>query len=330
MKIAIEEHWARAVNEEIRDKINKRFNPEIFVDFDLLFSRSMPRMGEEAFETYRLPEMDKAGVDKQILSFGSPGLQGVWDPAEAVKLATEVNDKQKSIIEKYPGRFEGFAALPTADAKASAAELRRTVTQLGFKGALVNGHTFGKYLDDSEFRIIWEAAEELDVPIYLHPYDPMYDQMKIYEPYPEMNGPTCAWNIEMCIHATRVVVSGVFETFPGAKLIIGHMGEMLPYQLARIDEGFYTNGGLKKNRIKNPPSYYIQKNLMITTSGLWRPETMRCAIDAMGIDSIMLGGDYPFVMIDEVVDLVENAGLDEESKEKIYYKNAQRVFKITI
>ena len=326
MRIAIEEHWASPLNEQIRQKLTTKFNPPSYADPELIKNQYMVRMGEEAFDTYRIPEMRSAGIDMQILSFGSPGLQGVWDPAESVKFAIEVNDKQKSITEKYPGRFEGFAALPTADPKAAAAELRRAVTQLGCKGALVNGHTFGKYLDAPEFWGLWETAEELGAPIYLHPYDPMFDQMKIYDDYVEMNGPTCAWNIEMCTHATRLVVSGVFDAFPKASLIIGHMGEMLPYQLGRIDEGFRSSGGAKKNRIKNPPSYYITNNILITTSGYWRPETMRCAIDAMGADRILFGGDYPFMLADEAVRLIEEAGLDNDTKDKIYYKNAQRVF----
>lgn len=326
MIIAVEEHWAGPENEAVRQKLSEKFNPPSYADPELISEQYMLRMGEDAFLSYRLREMDDAGIDKQILSYGSPGIQGVLDPKEAVLLAAKVNDMQKAVMERHKGRFEGFAALPTQDPMAAAKELRRAATELGFCGALINGHTFGKYIDERESWVIWETAEELGVPIYLHPYDPMYDQMKIYEGHIEMHGPTCSWNVETATHATRVVCSGLFDAFPDATLIIGHMGETLPYQLGRIDEGWRCAGGPKAGKTKFPPSYYIKKNIMISTSGFWRPETLHCAIAAMGEDRILFGGDYPFVLPKDAVGLMENSGVSKETRDKIYYKNAERLF----
>jgi len=327
-KIAVEEHWALPINEEIRKKLNERTNPPIFADPAILESQVMPRIGVEAFENYRLPEMDINDISVHLLSFGSPGIQGILDVDEAVSTARDINDCQAELIKKYPGRFFGYAAIPTQNAAAAAAELERAVTKLGFRGALVNGHTNGNYLDQKEYWALWECAEALDVPIYLHPYDSLPDQIKIFDGYPEMLGPTWNWNVETGTHGMRVLCSGIFDAFPKARMILGHMGEMIPYELGRIDEGYTTAGGFRTGRLKHKPSYYAKNNLTITTSGLWQPETMRCAIQAIGIDNILFAADYPFIDPREAVNLIENTPLTREEKEKIYFSNAARLFKL--
>lgn len=322
-KICIEEHWGHVINEEIREDLQQRTKFPRYADPEFL-AMVFPKMGAEAFEEHRLPDMDKNDISMQVISFASPGIQGILDPNEAVAKAKKVNDMQAELINRYPNRFAGFAALPLQDPKAAADELERTVNQLGFKGALINGHTNGEYLDERKFWVVWERAEALGVPIYLHPYDPLADQIKIYKGYNELLGATWSWGVETGTHALRIICSGVFDAFPKATLILGHMGEMIPYVLGRIDEGYRISGGKKTWKIKKMPSQYVKENVMVTTSGLWYPETLLCAIRALGIDRIMFATDYPFVSTKEAVALIENSPISHEFKEKIYCLNAKR------
>ncbi|HUJ88606.1 MAG TPA: amidohydrolase family protein, partial [Syntrophorhabdales bacterium] len=235
-------------------------------------------------------------------------------------------DAQAEIIRKYPGRFAGFAALPTQDPKAAADELERAVTQLGFKGAMILGHTNGEYLDLEKFWIIWERAEGLGVPIYLHPAEPFVDQIKIYDGRPEFMGPAWSWGVETGTHALRIIGAGVFDVFPKATLILGHMGEMLPYMTVRIDEGYEMT--FHKTKLKKMPSDYMKENIMITTSGKYSPGALICAVRELGADRILFAGDYPWVTPKEAVELIERVPISGADKEKIYHLNAEKLFKL--
>ncbi len=193
----------------------------------------------EDVENFRLPEMDANGVAVQVLSISTPGVQ--WLPPSetkrAVLQAAKFNDAMAEVVHAHPARFKAFATLPMQDPEAAAKELERCVAQLGFVGAMVHGHTNGEYLDDPKFSAVWERAEALDAPIYLHPTDPIPDQIKIYDGHSELLGPAWNWGVETGTHALRIVFGGVFERYPKATLILGHMGEMLPYFLPRINVG---------------------------------------------------------------------------------------------
>lgn len=322
-KICVEEHWGSPEMEEIRTQWRARTGFPVSMDPKAL-PLIPPRLRD--FEETRLPLMDQSGVTMQVLSTSSPGVQGLADAAAAIVAARKINDNQAEIIRKYPGRFAGFAAVPTQDPKAAADELERTVTQLGFKGAMILGHTNGEYLDLEKFWIIWERAEALGVPIYLHPAEPLVDQIKIYDGRPEFMGPAWSWGVETGTHALRIIGAGVFDAFPKATLILGHVGEMLPYMTVRIDEGYEMT--FHKKKLKKLPSDYIRENIMITTSGKYSPGALICALRELGADRILFAGDYPWVTPKEAVDLIEQVPMSDGDREKIYHLNAERLLKL--
>ena len=181
----------------------------------------------------RIRRMDAAGIDLQVLSHVSPGVQILKDPKLSIDVCEEVNNWLGDVVKKYPTRFAGFAMLPTQSPKDAADELERAVTQLGFKGALINGHTNGKYLDDDSFSVLLERAQTLDVPIYIHPIDPPQTITNIYynDNDPLVTG--WGWSVETGTHLLRIMSSGAFDKYPGLKIIVGHMGELIPYCLTR-------------------------------------------------------------------------------------------------
>ena len=323
VKIAIEEHWGTPEIAKIKDQWCERTGLSWSVNLGEMPSVKQ-RIGD--FEKYRIPIMDEAGITMQVLSTGSPGIQGIEDAKKAISLAKKVNDLQAEIIQKYPGRFAGFACLPTQDPKEAADELERAVKELNFKGAMIQGHTNFEYLDEQKFWILWERAEALDVPIYLHINDPSREARKIYEGHPELMGPIWSWGVEAATHALRIIGAGVFDRFPKAILILGHLGESLPYLLGRLDEGYVM--AFKTKKLKKLFSEYIKENIIITTSGKYRPEALVCAASAMGVDRVLFAVDYPYVDPKESVELVEKTHLSNEDKEKIYHLNAERWLKL--
>ena len=275
-------------------------------------------------EEQRLSEMDTYGIATQVLSLNAPGIQAETDTNQAIKNARMINDYLAEATRKHPTRFAGFAALPLQDPKAAAHELERAVTQLGFKGAMINGHSNGEFLDAPKFRVIWERAEGLGVPLYLHPSNTPPDQDNVlYEGYPEMLGPTWSWGVETATHALRLVFSGVFDEFPRATLILGHLGEMLPYALVRLDTNEKRSSGKKK--LQKLPSQYIKENMLITTSGHFSQTSLLCALLTLGADRILFSVDYPYASTQEAATFIENAPLSDIDKEKICHLNAERL-----
>src|SRR6478672_457843 len=188
------------------------------------------------FLELRISDMDEHGLDMQVLSLTSPGIQAEKDTRVAVTNALKVNDFLKTVIDQHPTRFGGFAALPLQDPKAAADELERTVEQYGFSGGLINAHTQGKYLDHPDFNVVWERAVTLDVPLYLHPAVGV-DVPHIFKGHEELIGPMWSWGVDTGTHAMRIIFGKVFDRYPKAKLLLGHMGEGLPYALWRMDMG---------------------------------------------------------------------------------------------
>jgi 2,3-dihydroxybenzoate decarboxylase len=322
-RICIEAHWSTPEVTEMKNQwlartgLTSSFNPG-----------SIPNVGAKLgdFEKFRLPLMDESGITMQVLSTGSPGIQGIGDKTIAVKKAREVNDFAAEIVQKYPGRFGGFASLPTQDPKAAADELERAVTQLGFKGAMIQGHTDFEYLDQQKFWVIWERAEALGVPIYLHIIESSHEAIKIYDGHPELMGPIWSWGVEAATHALRIIGAGVFDAFPKATLILGHLGESLPYLLGRLDEGYVMVN--KTRKLNRSFSQYVKENILITTSGGYQPEALICAMSAIGVDRILFAVDYPYVNMKDSVELVERTPISDSDKEKIYHLNAERWLKL--
>ncbi|MFE1148781.1 amidohydrolase family protein [Streptomyces albidoflavus] len=272
----------------------------------------------------RLAEMDAAGLDMQVLSLNSPGIQAEPDAATAVTQAAAVNDLLAGVIADHPDRFAGFAALPLQDPKAAARELDRAVGELGLRGALVNAHTQGRYLDDPQLRIVWEHAEGLGVPLYLHPANGV-GTPHVLDGHPELTGPMWSWGNETASHVLRLVFGGVFDDFPEAKLLLGHMGEGLPYVLWRLDSrwGFHNHHGVELAREK--PSDYLRHNLYITTSGVCDAPPLLCALLALGSEHILFGTDHPFEEMSVATEFLRTAPLSEADRAKISHLNAERL-----
>lgn len=275
----------------------------------------------------RIAEMDRSGLDVQVLSLNSPGIQAEPDPAVAVTRAAAVNDLLATIIAEHPTRFAGFCALPLQDPKAAAKELARSVNQLGLRGALVNAHTQGRYLDDPELRIVWEQAEGLDVPLYLHPANGV-DHAHVLSGHPELIGPMWSWGTDTAAHALRLIFGGVFDDFPEAKLLLGHMGEGLPFVLWRLDSrwDFHNHHGIELRR--GAPSEYLRHNLYITTSGVCDTPPLLCALLALGSEHILFGTDYPFEDMGTATEFLRTTPISEVDRAKIAHGNAERLLRI--
>ncbi|WP_158752304.1 amidohydrolase family protein [Acidobacterium sp. S8] len=286
----------------------------------------------------RIRRMDAAGIDLQVLSHVQPGVQTL-ERNTAVRLSKEVNDWLGGIIQDYPTRFAGFAMLPTQSPLDAADELERTIVQLGFKGALINGHTNGHYLDEDVFSPILERAQALDVPIYIHPTDPPQEIIdSYYKDCPAMMQ-GWGWQVETGTHLLRLISSGVFDRFPNLKIIVGHMGELIPFGLKRINTALTMGNWLLASQAKGTESariacmqksvfYYMRANVFITTSGAFDQAALNCAIAELGIDNILFSVDDPFGDNFEGVDFLKKANLSIEDREKLAYKNAERILKL--
>jgi 2,3-dihydroxybenzoate decarboxylase len=270
----------------------------------------------------RINEMDAAGINMQVLSIGGPGGVQVFDAARGTELAKKTNERLAEAINAHPDRFTGLAAVAPQNPREAARELERAVQNLGLKGALIKSHTKGEYLDDPKFWSIFETAQGLDVPVYIHPREP---SPQMLEPYLERGIQGAGW------------VSGVFDEFPGLKIILGHMGEMIPYWLPRIDGlgqrdhwAPGSNNG-KTRRLKKLPSEYFKNNFFITTSAAdsaaWHPAFM-LAYEVLGADRILFAVDYPFGSGEGSVAFLDTAPIPDSDKEKIYHRNAETLFRL--
>lgn len=271
--------------------------------------------------------MDEAGIEMQVLSLTAPGIQLYHDGATAIRIAKQANELLSRAIEKYPTRFAGFAALPTQDPQAAAEELERAVQQLGLKGALINGQTNGEYLDDKKYWMIFERAEALGVPIYLHPALPSTPEMlKPYEGRPELIGALWSFTADTGMHALRLIFSGVFDAYPSCTLILGHLGETLPFLLWRFDKRYELDTADK--RLKKQPSAYIQENIVVATSGMFSYPPFLCTLLALGADRIVFAVDYPYESNKEGADFIETAPISETDRAKICHLNIERLLKL--
>jgi 2,3-dihydroxybenzoate decarboxylase len=317
-KITIEEHYvtpefvsyAAASQDLIDPGPRERFAPKLL---DL--------QGE------RIATMDRLGIDIQVLSLVAPGLQAEPDASVAIELARKANDDLRETVRSRPDRFRAFAALPLQDPDAAADELERCVSEHGFVGAMVNGHTGGRYLDDEEFDVVLARAARIGVPIYLHPATSV-DDAAAYRDHRELVGPTWSWGVETATHVLRMVFAGTFERHPGLTLIVGHLGETLPFILWRLDSRWeIAKGG---RRLELPPSEYIRRNVMVTTSGVFDYAPLLCAMLALGADRILLAGDYPFEDQDEMAAFIESAPISEGDRARIAHANAEALLDLPV
>ncbi len=279
--------------------------------------------------SHRLKDMDAGGIDLQVLSHSATG-RDVASDDEEVRLAQQANDQLAEAIAAHPSRFAGFATLPMSDPDGAADELERAVRSLGMKGAAINGTTDGRFLDDPSFLPILERAVAVDVPIYLHPGIPPAPVRQAYysgfDPAVNFALSTSGWgwHSETGIHALRLILTGVFDRLPGLQIIIGHMGEMIPFMLARINNVFSP---LTKQLQRSVPEYFLQ-NFYITSSGFFTDPPLLLALQTVGADRILFSVDYPFSTNEQGRAFLDSASLSPADKEKISHLNAERLLKI--
>ena len=274
--------------------------------------------------------MDAAGIDMQVLSLTSPGVEQL-DPDEAVALARQSNDILAAAVQRHPSRFAGLAALPTPSPAAAADELERMIREHGFKGALINGHSRGRYLDDKFFWPILERAESLQVPLYLHPTPPPRPVMEAsyagsYAPEISTLLATAAWgwHIETAIHVLRLILGGAFDRYPGLQLVIGHMGETLPFMLPRLELGLPT----QVTKLARPMGAYLRENLHYTFSGFnWTPAFFDLLLQ-VGVDRIMFSADYPYGSMTQARAFLDQLPVSPADKERIAHGNAERLMRL--
>lgn len=315
-KIALEEHFTTP---ELATKYVAKPT-----DSDTLFADIERRLAD--FDGLRLEAMDKAGIDLAVLSATTPGVQAEKDPKAAVRLAQDANDYLAREVQKRPQRYAGFAHLPMQDAGAAAAELERTIEHLGFKGALINGQTNGNYLDADMYLPFWERVQDLDVPVYLHPGE-LADHPAMFAGRPELNGPVWAWTADAAAHALRLVFAGTFTRYPKLRIILGHMGETLPFLLWRLDSRWQCEIG-KELPQEELPSAIIKRHVAITTSGVCDLGPLAEAIRALGEDSVMFSVDYPYEDSQVAADFIDSAPIGDAVRAKVCHGNAERLLRL--
>jgi gamma-resorcylate decarboxylase len=321
-KIALEEHFA--IPETLADSLG--FVPERVREE--LKSRALDLHGR------RLALMDEHGIEMMLLSLNAPTVQALPDPARASELARQANDFLAEQVAKRPERFQGLAALPMQDPTRAARELERCVQQLGFRGALVNGFSQVNdaettvYYDLPQYRPFWATVERLGVPFYLHPRNPLARDARIYEGHTWLLGPIWAFGQETAVHALRLMGSGLFDAYPRLQIILGHMGENLPFALWRVDN---ANGWIPDRNTypaKKPIRTYFRENFHITTSGNFYTPALINAMLEIGADRIMFSTDWPFENIDHAANWFDACPISENDRIKIGRLNAMRLFKL--
>jgi 2,3-dihydroxybenzoate decarboxylase len=284
------------------------------------------------FQDQRLRLMDASGVEIMVVSLNAPAIQAIPDAREAAEAARRANDVLAAEVARRPDRFVGIAALAMQDPEIATRELERCVTQLGFKGALVNGFSqvatpdTSVYYDLPQYRPFWSEVERLGVPFYLHPRNPLPGAIPGYEGHPWLIGPTWGFAAETAVHALRLIGSGLFDAHPRLQIILGHLGEGLPYYLWRIDN--------RNNWMKAPHKYaarkrvvdYVRANFHLTTSGHYSTPALMNAIAELGVDRVMFSVDYPFEDISDAASWFDNAPLSDDDRRKIGRTNALRLF----
>ncbi|GAA3580170.1 amidohydrolase family protein [Amycolatopsis ultiminotia] len=277
------------------------------------------------FTELRLPEMDAHGIDLQVLSLTAPGVQMQPDPRLAVADARLTNDFLATVVEQHPGRFQGLATVALQDPGEAATELRRAVLDLGLCGVLVNDHTLGHFLDEPQYAPFWETLQELGVALYLHPNPVSSDEWQVLRGYPGLDHATWGWNQRVGGHALRLIFGGIFDRYPGARIILGHMGEFLPAQLYRIDTHYRHLDPERQQPLEKLPSEYFGRNIAITTSGVFSHPALLDAIQTIGIDNVMFSIDYPFEPTRDAAEFLRTAPLSRADKERVAHGNAERI-----
>src|SRR4051794_3806499 len=311
-KIALEEHFVTPALEDLV------LNPGWPED---AFRRTLDRLEDVAGE--RLELMDRHGIAMSVLSLASDGIQGLDDASAAVTRAREANDALAEVVAARPDRFAGFAAVALQDPSAAAAEAERAVRELGFHGVLVNGYSNGApYYDDERYLGFWEALEGLGVPFYLHPRNPLESMREIYRGRPELLGPTWAFGVETATHALRLIVSGLFDRFPALQVILGHLGEGLPFQTYRLEQRLKRRADVSLSRL---PTGVLRENFYVSVSGNYHTPSLVGVLSELGPDRVMFAADHPFEDVADGAEWFDALSLDDDVRAAIVSGNAARL-----
>jgi 5-carboxyvanillate decarboxylase len=265
--------------------------------------------------------MDRNGIDMQVLSMAGPGVEE-FDLPTGTALARSINDELAEAVARHPDRFAGLATVAYGDPDGAAVELERAVTKLGFKGAKVNSHVRGEYLDHPRYRAFWETAARLGVPVMLHPKDPLPGLLGLLDTYPGLTQAAWGFTVDAGTHALRLICSGLFDTCPKLQIVLGHLGEGIPFWLARIDNHWARS---PKTSLKKKPSEYFRENFYVSTSGMFEQPAFQCVYQTLGPERILFAVDYPYESIDQAVKFIDAAQLPDSDREKICHANVERL-----
>ena len=320
-KIVLEEHMA--LKETLEDSRSFAGGSGKWDEF----ARQILDLGEE-----RLAGMDENGIEFAILSLNSPAVQAILDTKTAIEVSRRANEKMAEAVARHPGRYAAFAALPMQDPDAASKELTRCVKEYGFKGALVNGFTqkdvpdSAIYFDIPEYRSFWSTVSDLNVPFYMHPRMHIKTRAQADEGHPWLMSAPWGFAVETSIHALRLCGSGLFDDFPKLRIILGHLGEHIPYDLWRIDARmrFSPRGHTGKGYLGD----YFKEHFYITTSGNFCDQAFRCALDVLGADRLMFSADYPFEKMKDAADWYDKTPISEAERLQIGRTNAIKLFNL--
>jgi len=278
----------------------------------------------------RISDMDATGIDVQLLSLTAPGVNAL-EADEAKALSVSANDEVAEAIAHHPGRFAGLATFAPQDPAHAANEIERGVRKLGLKGAILNAHCRNEYLDDPKFWAIFEACEALDVPVYLHPAGPSNG---LIQPMLEkgLDGAIFGFGVDTGLHALRLIVSGLFDRFPKLKLVLGHLGEALPFWLFRLDYMHRATVAAKRYQALKPLerriSDYMRENVYVTTSGMACPATILYCRQQLGAAHVLYAMDYPYQFVAEEVTAQDELPLGDDDKAGFFQRNAETLFRL--
>jgi uncharacterized protein len=313
--LAANSGYPRLVTDAATGKWRLYYQADAFEPFGV-----MPKLLD--LDEGRLAEMDAAGVDFAVLSLTAPGCEQL-DATVGPKVARQANDAVAAAVARHPDRFAGYAALYPKDVDGAAAELERSVNELGLKGWKTHSNFGDSFLDEPRYRPLLAKAEELGVPVYLHPAAPMIPELRTYGL--ALAGAAFGFGIETATAMVRLILSGAFDEFPRLQIILGHYGEALPFSLQRIDHPFvrpYIKAdGAAVPDLEHPPSHYLRTNLWVSTSGNYLPAAFHCTREALGLDRIVLGTDHPYEFMHECMDFLAGLALSDEEKTQLYSTN---------
>jgi predicted TIM-barrel fold metal-dependent hydrolase len=321
-KIGLEEHFA--IEETLLD--SKGFLPQSV--WTELSGRLMD------MQDRRLREMDESGMEMMLLSLNAPAVQAITDTKKAIEIAKRANDHLAEAVAKRPDRFQGLAALPLQDPEAATTELKRYVKDLGFVGALANGFSQAEeaetllYYDLPQYRPFWAECEQLSAPFYLHPRNPLARDARIYDGHPWLMGPGWAFGQETAVHALRLMGCGLFDEHPGLRIILGHMGEGLPFNIWRVDNHNAWTKAPPPQPAKKSFTEYFEENFYITVSGNYCTQAMLCSLAVLGADRILFSTDWPFENVDQSAEWFDAVEISETDRRKIGRLNASKLFNL--